>query len=136
MNQENVYRATSEKSPVDFARDFTAVVQKYGFIVNNSETMNMATTFLAHGVDVAEGFDLHMIQVCKPTKAVGSLTANPERAVLMPKFVMVFSKDGVTQVRYLSYGADDIKAVVDDPVLPGSLAETFAKIRSMIDEAV
>ncbi len=30
----------------------------------------------------------------KPTKADKSLAANPERAILMPKFVMVFSKVG------------------------------------------
>jgi hypothetical protein len=65
-----------------------------------------------------------------------SLSMNPERAVLMPKFVMVFSRDGKTKVRYLSYSAADIsEIVVDDPKFPESLAQTFTKIRSMIDEA-
>ncbi|KAF0187463.1 MAG: hypothetical protein FD168_2586 [Desulfobulbaceae bacterium] len=77
-----------------------------------------------------------MMQVCKPTKADKSLTVNPERAILMPKFVMVFSKDGKTQIRYMSYHADDIAEMVpDDPKFPASLAETVIKIRSMIDEA-
>jgi len=77
-----------------------------------------------------------MMQVCKPTKADKSLTANPERAILMPKFVMVFTKEGKTQIRYMSYSAADIAEMVPvDPQFPESLAETFAKVRSMIDEA-
>lgn len=136
MEQANVYAAETGKGVGEFARDFTDVVQQYGFIVNNADSMNMAETFAAHGAEVAEGFDLHMIQICKPAKASKSLGANPERAILMPKFVMVFSRNGVTQVRYLSYSEADIKAVIDDELFPGSLAETFAKIRSMIDETV
>ncbi|MDA3972224.1 MAG: DUF302 domain-containing protein [Desulfobulbaceae bacterium] len=136
MEQANVYVAETGKSVAGFASDFKAVVQKYGFIVNNADTMNMAQTFSAHGAEVADDFDLHMIQLCKPAKAAPSLSANPERAILMPKFVMVFSKGGVTQIRYMSYAEADILTVVDDDVFPGSLTETFAKIRSMIDEAI
>lgn len=86
---------------------------------------------------VPEEFDLHMIQVCKPTKAVKSLTANPERAVLMPKFVHVFTRNKKTQVRYMSYSPDDIAELVPgDQAFPESLAETFAKIRAMIDASL
>lgn len=98
--------------------------------------MNMKQTFRAHGGSVPEDFDLHMIQVCKPTKADRSLSFNPERAILMPKFVHVFSKDSKTQIRYLSYSPEQIERLVpDDGAFPDSLMQTFAKIRSMIDEA-
>ena len=135
MRKDDLYSAETVKTPAQFARDFGEVVSKYGFIIANGDHMDMAKTFTAHGAQVGEGFDLHMIQLCKPEKASKSLSGNPERAILMPKFVMVFSRAGKTQVRFLSYNGDDIAAMVDDPVFPGSLAETFAKIRSMIDEA-
>lgn len=135
MDNSQVYRTETSKSPAQFAQDFGSVCEKYDFVVNNSDTMDMKNTFRNHGGQVPDDFDLHMMQVCKPTKADKSLTANPERAILMPKFVHAFSKDGKTQVRYMSYSADDIAAVVDDTAFPESLAQTFAKIRSMIDEA-
>ena len=136
MNRnEDLYVTESGKSVKQFVADFAAKAAENAFVVNNADTMDMKTTFREHGGTVPDEFDLHMMQVCKPTKADASLTANPERAILMPKFVMVFSKDGKTQVRYLSYSADDIAALVpDDPKFPESLAQTFAKIRSMIDE--
>ncbi len=137
MNRnDDLYSVESEKSVAQFVKDFGAIVQKYDFVINNVDTMDMRKTFSEHGGAVADDFDLHMIQVCKPSKAAGSLSMNPERSILMPKFVMVFSKDGKTQIRYLSYGAADIMAMIlDDPKFPESLAQTFAKIRSMIDEA-
>ena len=36
---------------------------------------------------------------------------------------------------FLSYSEENIRAVVDDDVFPGSLAETYKKIHEMIDEA-
>ncbi len=137
MNRnENLYQAETTKGAAQFARDFEAVCKKSAFVVNNLDTMDMKQTFTAHGGVVPDDFDLHMMQVCKPTKADKSLTANPERAILMPKFVMFFSKEGKTQIRYMSYSAADIAEMVPgDAKFPESLAETVAKIRSMIDEA-
>jgi uncharacterized protein (DUF302 family) len=137
MNRnDDLYCTESSKSVSQFVSDFAGVVQQYAFVVNNLETMDMKKTFGAHGGEVPEEFDLHMMQLCKPTKADKSLTMNPERSILMPKFVMVFSKDGKTQIRYLSYSAALITELVqEDPKFPESLAQTFAKIRSMIDEA-
>jgi uncharacterized protein (DUF302 family) len=135
MQRDNLYAAETVKGVDHFVRDLGEASRKYGFVVHNEDKMAMADTFGAHGLEVAAGFDLHMVQLCKPEKAAKSLGGNPERAVLMPKFVMVFSKDGATQVRFLRYGADDIRAVVDDGEFPGSLADTFAKIVEMIEEA-
>jgi len=134
--ETNVYSARSNKPVPQFVADFAEVVKSNDFVINNSGTMNMKETFGAHGGSVPDDFDLHMIQVCKPTKADKSLTANPERAILMPKFVHVFSKDNMTQVRYLSYTEEQITGLVpDDAKFPESLAQTFAKICAMIDEA-
>lgn len=137
MNRnDDLYSVESDKSVAQFVSDFSEIARANEFVINNADTMDMKKTFRAHGGTVPEEFDLHMVQVCKPTKADKSLTFNPERSVLMPKFVMVFSQGGKTQVRYLSYSAADIAEIVpDDAEFPGSLAQTFAKIRSMIDEA-
>lgn len=135
MQKDQLYATETSKSTSEFAAALGEVCKKYGFIIHNETTMDMAHSFGKHGAEVAEGFDLHMMQVCKPEKAAKSLSANPERAILMPKFIMTFSKDGKTQIRFLSFSADNIKAVVDDDVFPGSLAETYKKIHEMIDEA-
>ena len=138
MNRnDDLYCVESSKSVSAFVADFSEIVKKNAFVVNNHDNMNMKETFREHGGNVPDEFDLHMMQVCKPTKADGSLTMNPERAIFMPKFVMVFSKDGKTQVRYLSFSASDIAVfVLDDPKFSESVGQTFVKIRSMIDEAL
>ena len=135
MQTNNLYHGETEKSIQDFIGDFDAIAQKSGFIIHNGDTMDMANTFGRHGVEIAADFDLHMVQICKPEKAAKSLAANPERAVLMPKHIMLFSKDGVTQIRFLRFGSDEISALVDDPVFPTSLAETYERIVAMIEEA-
>jgi len=138
MNRNHdLYVTKSDKSVRSFVSDFISVVKKYSFVVNNLNSMDMKKTFREHGGEVPDSFDLHMIQICKPTKADKSLTMNPERAIFMPKFVMVFSKDGKTQIRYLSYSVADIEAfVLDDTKFAESVSQTFIKIRSMIDEAI
>lgn len=131
-----VYRAESAKGVEQFAADFTALVTAQGFSVHNEGKMAMKDVFAAHGKEVAEGFDLHMIQLCKPEKAAKSLSANPERSVLMPKFIMVFSKEGKTQVRMLRYGKELIAELVDDAAFPASLEETFDTLTKFIDATV
>lgn len=133
---DHLYKAETDKSTSQFAKDLGTVVKKYGFVVHNEDTMDMAYSFGKHGAEVAEGFDLHMIQICKPEKAAISLQGNPERAILMPKHVMTFSQDGKTQIRFFYFSAENIRAMVDDDVFPGSLAETYDKILSMIEEAM
>jgi uncharacterized protein (DUF302 family) len=133
--RDHLYKSETDKSPADFAQDLNTVVKKYGFIIGNEPAMNMQKTFSDHGGEVGPEFDLHMIQICKPDKASKSLTANPERSILMPKFVMAFSKDGKTQIRFAYYSGETIGEMVDDAEFPGSLAQTYEKIKSMIDEA-
>jgi len=137
MNRKNdLYITDTDNSVKQFVSDFADTVKKYGFVINNLSSMDMKKTFREHGGAVPDNFDLHMIQICKPTKADKSLTMNPERSILMPKFVMVFSKDEKTQIRYLSYSNADIEELIlGDLKFPESVSQTFAKIRSMIDEA-
>ncbi len=135
MEKNNVYATESTKNTGQFVMDFSEIVKQNGFVVHNAATMDMGESFRAHGSEISDDFDLHMIQICKPSKAAQSLSSNPERAILMPKFVMTFSRDNKTQIRFLRYDANDIKTVVDDDVFPASLAETYTKIVEMIDLA-
>jgi uncharacterized protein (DUF302 family) len=133
---DHLYKSETTKSSTEFVRDFSAVTRKYGFVVHNENSMDMANLFGKHGVEVAEDFDLHMIQICKPEKSAVSLQANPERAILLPKFVVTFAKENKTEIRFFYFSEDNIRAMVDDDVFPGSLAQTYKKIISMIEEAV
>lgn len=133
---ENLYAIESDKNVPQFVADFSAIVKANKFVINNLDTMDMKTTLHQHGGEVPGDFDLHMVHVCKPTKSDKSLTFNQERAIFMPKFIHVFSKDTRTQVRYLRYNPEQVSAMVpDDHQFPESLTQTFEKICTMIDEA-
>jgi hypothetical protein len=135
MAGADIYRQESSKPLTTFLADLSREASRCGFQIHNEERMDMARTFGALGVAVASEFDLHMIQVCKPAKAGESLGRNPERAPLMPKFIMAFSRDGRTQIRLLRYHASLIEELVDDPEFAFSLAESFDAISRMIDAA-
>ena len=135
MKKDNLYATETSKSNHDFVRDLATIAQKSGLIIHNEDKMEMALSFSSHGMEVAEGFDLHMIQVCNPAKAAKSLSANPERAILMPKFIMTFTKNNKTQIRFLRFSEDNIRSVVDDDIFPESLAGTYKKIVEIIEEA-
>ena len=125
MQPDDLYATETNKTNPQFVADFSIITAKYGFVIHNETSMEMAHTFGKHGVNVADGFDLHMIQICKPEKAAKSLSMNPERAVLMPKFIMTYTGNGRTQIRFLRYSEDNIRNIVDDEEFPSSLAESY-----------
>ena len=135
MRETRLYTAETTKSMEVFLQDLNKAAQEKGFFIHNEDKMEMAHTFGKHGIEVAEGFDLHMIQVCKPEKAGPSLSKNPERAVLMPKFIITFSRDGKTQIRFLRYSRELVADLVDDSEFPDSLESSFQAIIDMIEEA-
>lgn len=136
MDSATLYQNQTTKPLNEFVTALIASGQKCGFIIHNESTMEMAHTFGKHGVKVGAGFDLHMIQICKPEKAAISLSHNPERAAFMPKFITTFSQNGVTQIRMLRYGRKMIETLLDDPEFATSLDESFNAIQKMIEEAL
>lgn len=136
MQWAELYQKETAKPLAQFIKDLKSAGKERGFIIHNENGMEMAHTFGSHGVEVAQGFDLHMIQICKPEKAAVSLQANPERAVLMPKFVMTFSGGGKTQVRFLVYNRPMIEALVGEAAFADSLVESYGAIKAMIDVAL
>jgi len=136
MNDTTLYRTQTTKPLGEFVADLTAAGKKRGFLIHNENTMEMAHTFGKHGVTVGAEFDLHMIQICKPEKAAISLSHNPERAALMPKFITTFTRDGATQIRMLRYGQAMIETLVGDPDFAASLDESYNAIQKTIEEAL
>ena len=135
VRKDDVFKTETAKSNSVFVKDLEAIANKNGFIIHNEGKMAMAHAFGNHGVEVAEDFDLHMIQLCKPEKAAKSLAVNPERAILMPKFIMTYTHNGMTQIRFLRFSEENIRNLVDDDQFPTSLTESYQKIVAMIEEA-
>lgn len=131
-NWAQLYRAETAKPVWQFVADLKEAGLRSGFLIHNEDKMEMVHTFGAHGMQVAEGFDLHMIQVCKPEKAAGSLQKNPERAALMPKFVTVFSAEGRTQVRFLRFNRQMIEELVQDAEFAVSVGSSYDEIEQII----
>ncbi len=137
MNQADIYQTETKKPLADYVAALDAVATRRGFSIHNRSNMAMADAYRANNLPMSSDFDLHMIQVCKPEKSSQSFQANIERAPLMPKFIVVFSKDDATQVRFLSYRKELIASLVPgDAQFPESLAQSYAVIREMIDEAL
>lgn len=136
MQWAELYQKETEKPLPLFIKDLKSAGKARGFVIHNENSMEMAHTFGSHGLEVAQEFDLHMIQICKPEKAAASLQANPERAILMPKFIMTFTHDEKTQVRFLICNRPMIEALVGDPSFADSLVESYSAIKAMIAEAL
>lgn len=135
MIQAELYKAETDKRLPLFVEDLALAAGRRGFTIHNEDKMAMAHTFSAHGLEVGQGFDLHMIQICKPERASQSLLKNPERAVLMPKFIITFTEEGKTQIRFLSYARELVESLVEDEEFSDSLDRSFAEIREILEEA-
>jgi hypothetical protein len=53
----------------------------------------------------------------------------------MPKFIMTFSRDNTTQIRFQYYSRETVATLVDDKEFPDSLLESFEEIKAMIEVA-
>ena len=133
MGQTSIFTTSTRKALPIFIDDLSRIMQQRGFIISNRESMNLATTFANHDLEVEPGFDLHMIQICKPGKAAVSLGRNPHRAALMPKFIMAFTDEGKTRIQFLTYGREEIVRLIDDEAFPDSLADTYQTIIDLIE---
>lgn len=133
MEQTSIFTTSSRKALPVFIDDLSQIMQQRGFIITNRESMNLATTFARHDLEVEPDFDLHMIQICKPGKAAVSLTKNPLRAAMMPKFIMAFTDQDKTRIQFLTYGREEIGRLVDDEAFPDSLADTYQTIIGLIE---
>lgn len=137
MNEwAQLYRSETVKPVWQFVADLKEAGMKHGFLIHNEDKMEMANTFGSHGVEVAEGFDLHMIQVCKPEKSAPSIAKNPERAALIPKFITVFTADNKTQVRMLRYLPPMITGLLGDAAFAESVQGSYDAIEQIIRETL
>lgn len=132
----DVFHAETDKSIVGFIQDLGKTMAMQGFIIHNDDKMEMVHHFGHHGVELAEGFDLRMVQVCAPKKSAQSLMENFERAVLLPKFIVVFTKNNQTQVRMLRIYQDLVAELVDDVSFPAMHETVCDSLVSAIEEAL
>ncbi len=136
MNTE-IFKTNTTKSPEKFIEYLKVSAQKSGFLVR--DVHDMKQIFNEHGVEVNADFNYYMVQICNPKKAYGSISTNPERGVLIPKFVMVFydAKNKTTEIRFLNYGANFVKSLFEhDEVFQKTLPESCKTIISIINDAV
>ncbi len=132
----SVFKAETTKSIGEFLEAFERNGAERGFLINNRATMDMARTFESHGFAVNEGFDVHLVQVCNPAKASKALSANPERAPLIPKFIALFTAGGRTQVRLLRIEPALAAALVEDEAFPQSLKGSFDTLAGLIEASL
>ncbi len=135
MRSTTLYATETAKPLSEFLQGLNRAAEEKGFVIHNEDKMEMSHTFGRHGIEVAEGFDLHMIQVCKPEKAAASLSTNPERAALMPKFITTFSHNGTLQIRMLVYGQDMIEDLIGDADFAHSVQASYQAIIEIIEKA-
>ena len=135
MPDANIFRCETDKPVAQFVRDLGVAAAEKGFLIHNEDKMEMVHTFGRHGVEVAAGFDLHMLQICNPQKAAASMQQNLERAPLIPKFIIVFTKDGKTCVRMLRISAQLTATLLDDTAFPASLEQSYDTIVGIIKQA-
>lgn len=131
-----IYRNQTGKPVGRFVLDLAHAAHQRGFLLHNQETMAMANTFGQHDIAVAEDFDLHMIHICKPAKAARILEKSLERAALMPKFIMVFSDQATTRIRFLHYRPETVSKLLDDAGFSVALAASSKEIITIIEEAL
>lgn len=63
-----VFHTETQKDISHFIKDLGKTMAMQGFMIHNEDRMEMVHHFGHHGVELAEGFDLHMIQICAPKK--------------------------------------------------------------------
>ncbi len=100
------------------------------------DKMEMARPFGHHGVDLSTDFDLHMVQVCALEQSAHSIPANLERAVLLLRFIVVFSRDDVTQVRMLRLGQKLVQELIDDDEFVSLNVAICDDLRCAIEKAL
>ncbi|MBE0596838.1 MAG: DUF302 domain-containing protein [Desulfuromonadales bacterium] len=131
----DIYSTETIKPLSQFLTDFARAAARFGFFIQNETKMDVGRMCWQNGTKMPEEFDLHMIQVCKPAKVGKTLLENPERAVLVPKFVIAFTKDQKTQIRLLRYSREFVASLFDDLEFSDSLANSFNDIVCIIQEA-
>ncbi|MCK5912383.1 MAG: DUF302 domain-containing protein, partial [Desulfuromusa sp.] len=131
-----VFHAETDKSIVDFVKDLGKSMAMHGFVIHNDDKMEMVHHFGHHGAELAEGFDLCMVQICEPKRSAKSMMENLERAVLLPKFIIVFTENNRTQVRMLRLSQELIAELVADAEFPAMQQAISDSLITAIEEAL
>jgi uncharacterized protein (DUF302 family) len=132
----NIYKNQTSKPLTQFVKDLHNSAASRGFKIHNTDKMDMAGVFNAHNIDTPETFDLHMMQLCKPEKGSKSMIKNLERSVLIPKFVIAYTEQKQTQIRFLHYSEESVARLIDDAEFPKALVASCKSIIEIIEDAL
>ena len=145
MSDVKIFKNSTEKPFETFLEDLTKEIEAEGFSIQNRDKSDLIVFYRGEGVDIPNNYKHVVLQICKPQNSGKVLPANPERSVFVQKFIFVFNKGGKTEVRFLSYSAKLIGALLghnefekgpSDDMFAEGLNGTFGLMEKIINAAV
>jgi len=123
----------TKKTPKEIIELVKTNASKFNFIVR--DVFDMVHEFKSHGVNVQNNFKYYSIMFCNPQKAYESISKKLIRGVLLlpPKQVVVYQKDGKTEISYVAIEEKDVKKLFpEDEKFQKGLAESCRNIIKLI----
>lgn len=112
MEQTYLYRTESSKSVRGFIESLKANASEFDYYVRY--VFDKRREYEQRGIDVDDHFNAYQIMLCSFNYK--GLQKNIERlgVLLLPKQVVVYAKDGITNVLYLPFSEGFIRQVLPD----------------------
>ena len=106
------YRTSSQKSVQDYIESLKDNAIKFNYYVRY--VFDKRQEYEQHGIDVDDHFNAYQVMVCSFNYK--GLQKNIERlaVLLLPKQIVVYSKEGVTTILYLPLSEEFIREVLPE----------------------
>jgi len=112
MENSYLFRANSSKSVQDFIESLKENASKFDYYVRY--VFNKRQEYEQRGISVDDHFNAYQVMLCSFNYK--GLQKNIERlaVLLLPKQVVVYSKEGVTTILYLPFSEEFIREVLPE----------------------
>lgn len=112
MEQTYLYRTKTSKSVREFIESIKENAEKFNYYVRY--VFDKRQEYEQRGIDVDEDFNAYQIMLCSFNYK--GLQTNIERlgVLLLPKQVVVYDKNGVTNILYLPFSEGFIRHILPD----------------------
>ena len=137
MRDSILFTVESDKPIEEVIENLKKNAPDYGFKVRH--VLNLGDEYRANGAEVDDGFQIFQVVICSFKRSYQAVKANSDRAIilLLPKQMVLYTRDGKTVVNYLPFPEDFItRALPNDGEFPGRLAKTCQKITRLIEDSV
>jgi len=137
MSEWILFSTESDKPIETVIENLKKNAPEYGFKVRH--VLNLGEEYRANGAEVDDGFQIYQVIVCSFKRSYQAVKANNARAavLLLPKQMVVYTKNGKTVVNYLPLPEDFIVRVLPgDKDFPERLAKACEKITRLIKNSV